>query len=60
MNTQAKPNPSPIWTDAPVSDAIPVPGYEAWLEGEIAAGLDDLSAGRVTPLADLRKELGLE
>jgi hypothetical protein len=42
------------------ADAAPVPGYDAWLTGELAAGIADLDAGKTTPLADVRKEFGLE
>jgi hypothetical protein len=60
MNKPSRPNPIPAWTEAPAPDTPPEPGYDAWLATEIAAGMDDLKAGRVTALADLRKELGLE
>ena len=50
----------PEWTDAPATGATPVAGYDAWLAQDIAAGLAELDAGAATPLADLRKEFGLE
>lgn len=48
------------WTDAPTPDAAPVAGYDAWLAQDIAAGLADLDAGKTVPLAQMRKEFGLE
>jgi hypothetical protein len=60
MNKPANPAHVREWTDAPDGDAPPVAGYDAWLEQDIAAGLADLKAGKTTPLADIRKEFGLE
>ena len=60
MNKAAKTSDIREWTDAPVKDSVPVAGYEAWLEQDIAAGLADLKAGRTTPIATIRKEFGLE
>ena len=37
-----------------------MPGYDAWLAADIAAGLAEVEAGQVTPIADVRKEFGLE
>ncbi|MGP3699443.1 hypothetical protein [Rhodobacter sp. NSM] len=36
------------------------PGYDAWLEAEIAAGTAELDAGRVATLEQVKKEFGLE
>ncbi len=36
------------------------PGYAQWLEGEIADGLGDIKAGRVTPANKVWSELGIE
>ena len=60
MNKPAKLTDIREWTDAPAKDAAPAPGYEAWLEQDIAAGLADLKAGKTIPLATIRKEFGLE
>lgn len=60
MNKPATPNPMPDWTAAPATPAAPAPGYETWLMADIAQGLADLDANRTTPLAQLRKDLGLE
>ena len=60
MNTQSNPELAAEWTDAPASDAAPVAGYEAWLAADIAAGLAEIAEGKTTPLADVRKEFGLE
>ena len=60
MNKPSTSNPIPDWTDTPATPATPAPGYDAWLAADIAAGIADLNAGRTTPLALLRKDLGLE
>jgi hypothetical protein len=60
MNTQSNPKLAAEWTDAPASDAKPVAGYQAWLAADIAAGLAEIADGKTTPLADVRKEFGLE
>jgi hypothetical protein len=44
----------------PQADTVPVPGYDAWLAGELTTGIADLNAGKTTPLAEVRKEFGLE
>ena len=36
------------------------PGYDAWLEAEIAAGIAELDAGRFATLEQVKKEFGLE
>jgi len=38
----------------------PQPGYDEYVRRKIAQGLADVEAGRVTSLADVRKEFGLE
>ena len=60
MNKSATPNDISEWVNAPPSDTSAVPGYDDWLAQDIAAGLADLDAGNATPLADIRKDLGLE
>ncbi len=60
MNKPSTSNPIPDWTDAPAVPATQALGYDAWLAADIAAGQADLDAGRTTPLALLRKDLGLE
>lgn len=60
MNTQSNPRLVAEWTDAPAPYAKPVAGYEAWLAVDIAAGLAEITDGKTTPLADVRKEFGLE
>ena len=40
-------------------DTDPYPlGYNEWLSADIAAGLDDLAAGRFVSLEDIRSEFG--
>jgi hypothetical protein len=60
MNKPAKPSDIREWIDPPSGDEPPVPGYDAWLKQDIAAGLADIKAGRVHSLAAIRKEFGLE
>ena len=60
MNKPAKTSDIHEWTGAPAADAAPAAGYDAWLQEDIAAGLADVKAGKVTPLATIRKEFGLE
>ena len=60
MSTKSNPELAAEWTDAPASDAKPVAGYEAWLAADLAAGLAEIAEGKTTPLADVRKEFGLE
>jgi hypothetical protein len=60
MNKPSDTQPAHQWTAAPATDVPPVAGYEAWLAEDIAAGVADLDAGKTTPLADVRKEFGLE
>lgn len=60
MNKQSNPKLAAEWTHTPAADAKPVAGYEAWLAADIAAGLAEIADGKTTPLADVRKEFGLE
>lgn len=60
MNKQSNPKLAAEWTDAPAADDEPVVGYEAWLAADVAAGLAEIAEGKITPLADVRKEFGLE
>ena len=39
---------------------LPGAGYDDWLKAELAFGLADVQAGRVTLLDKVRKEFGLE
>lgn len=59
MNKPSDTQPAYQWTAAPATDVPLVAGYEAWLAKDIAAGVGDLDAGKVTPLADVREEFGL-
>jgi predicted transcriptional regulator len=36
------------------------PGYDRWLAGEIANGVSDIEAGRVTPADKVWSELDIE
>lgn len=60
MNKQANPKQVFEWTEASVSDGQPVAGYDDWLAAEIAACLAEIPEGKTTPLANVRKEFGLE
>jgi hypothetical protein len=44
----------------PDADTAPALGYDAWLVDELVTGIADLNAEKTTPLADVRKEFGLE
>ena len=57
MNKPTAPTASTLWTAA---NATPAPDYDAWLAAELAAGIVELDAGKLTSLADIRKEFGLE
>ena len=54
-----KPAPAALWTP-PATTEPKQPGYDAWLDAELAQGLADLDAGRSMTLEDLRKEFGHE
>jgi hypothetical protein len=60
MNKPAQPADITPWIAPPTAEAAPVPGYDAWLAADIAAGLAEVEAGTATPIADVRKEFGLE
>ena len=45
------------WIEPPSPDDAPEDGYEEWLEEEIARGLADAKAGRLTPLSEVKKQL---
>jgi hypothetical protein len=60
MNKPSDTQPAHQWTAALATDVQRVAGYDAWLAKDIAAGVADLDAGKITPLADVRKEFGLE
>jgi predicted transcriptional regulator len=47
-------------TTPPATDGVPEPGYDKWLKGEIAEGLADIEAGRVTPAEAVWNELNIE
>ena len=48
------------WIKPAPSDHKGEPGYDEWLAAEIAAGLAELDAGKVTPLDDVKREFGQE
>ncbi len=58
MSTKSKPVPASGLTAPP--DAAPEPGYGNWLKAEIAEGLADIEAGRVTPAKEIWSELDIE
>ena len=60
MIIRPAPKDSLLWHSAPSPKDAPVPGHDAWLETELAAGIADSDAGRVTALVDVRKEFGLD
>ena len=60
MNAKHPTKDTKLWHQPPGPTDVPVLGYDAWLEAELAAGIADLDAGRVTPLEDVRKEFGIE
>ena len=60
MNAKHPTKDAKLWHAPPGPTDAPAPGYDAWLAAELAAGIADLDAGRVTPLEDVRKEFGLE
>jgi predicted transcriptional regulator len=60
MNKPAQPADITPWIAPPTAEAAPVPGYDAWLAADIAAGLAEVEAGTITPIADVRKEFGDE
>jgi hypothetical protein len=53
-----KPNPAPASesTTPPAPQVVPEPGYDKWLEREIAEGLADIEAGRVSPAEEVWSE----
>ena len=57
MSTKPKTGPA---ADNSAPTAIPEPGYDKWLEGEIRGGLADIEAGRVTPAVKVWSELEIE
>ena len=60
MSTKPKPAPASDLTAPPAPDAVPEPGYGNWLKAEIAEGLADIEAGRVTPAKEVWSELDIE
>ena len=58
MSTKPKPVPASGLTEPP--DAAPEPGYGNWLKAEIAAGLEDIEAGRTTPAKEVWSELDID
>jgi hypothetical protein len=60
MNKPAAPSDLREWIDPPAAGDTPVPGYDAWLEADIAAGLADLKAGKTLSQSAIRREFGLE
>ena len=58
MNRQAKVGPAePAWQ---ATDGPPEPGHDEYVREAIAEGLEDIRAGRVSPIEQVWKELGLE
>jgi hypothetical protein len=60
MNKPTKSSDADLWIAPRAKDVVPVAGYDAWLAQDMAAGLAEIDAGAVTPLAEVRKEFGLE
>lgn len=48
------------WIRPPRPGDRPEPGYDEWVEAEIAAGIAELEAGQFVTLAEVMKEFGLE
>jgi predicted transcriptional regulator len=48
------------WIEPPSPDDVPEDGYDEWVEKDIAQGLADAEAGRLTPLNEVKKEFGIE
>ena len=48
------------WTKPDGPEVQPEPGYDEWLEAELAAGIAELEAGKGISAAELWKSLGLE
>jgi hypothetical protein len=59
MNTQPPPADVDRWLRPDLAGEVPEPGYDEALEADLAAGLEDIKAGRVVPLEDVFKEFGL-
>lgn len=60
MSIDTKPRRSDPWVNPPSPAEEPGPEYEAYVREKIARGQADIKAGRVTPIEEVRKELGLE
>ena len=60
MSTKPKSVPASDMTTPPATNGVPEPGYDKWLKGEIAEGLADIEAGRVTPANEIWSELDIE
>ena len=60
MNTQPPPADLDRWLRPDRPGDVPDPGYDEALEADLAAGLEDVRAGRVVPLEVVLKEFGLE
>ncbi len=60
MSTKPKPVPASDFTTPATPKVVPEPGYDKWLEREIAEGLADIEAGRVTPAKEVWSELDIE
>ena len=58
MSTKPKPVPASDLTTP--AHGVPEPGYDKWLEREIAAGLEDIEAGHTTPAEEVWSELDIE
>ena len=60
MNAKSPTKAAKLWHQPPVEADQPVVGYDDWLATELASGLADVQAGRVTSLDKVRKEFGVE
>jgi hypothetical protein len=60
MNAKPPTNAAKLWHQPPAEADQPVAGYDDWLKVELASGLTDVQAGRVTALDKVRKEFGVE
>ena len=59
MNTQPPPADLDRWLRPDLPGEMPEPGYDEALEADLAAGLEDIKAGRVIPAEDFWKHFGL-
>ena len=55
-----KPDDISLWIEPPSPDDVPEPGYDEWLEAELAQALAEADAGLLVSLSEVKKEFGLE